>query len=139
VQRRVNVVAIVIVTIALLLPVSPIINGNDPRRSSRLQDLIADTDTSSGRKIVADLKLGPLPKQSTVKVTVVLSELLKEELDAYAAEHSRLYEPVETAALIPHMLEAFLRTDRAWCSYRKQVGQGQTGRRRGRSTSAAHE
>jgi hypothetical protein len=57
-----------------------------------------------------------------VKVTVVLSEPLKEELDAYAAEHSRLYEPVETAALIPHMLEAFLRTDRAWRSRRKTEG-----------------
>jgi hypothetical protein len=56
---------------------------------------------------VGDLKLGPLPKQSTVKVSIVLSELLKDELDAYAAEHSRLYEPVETASLIPHMLEAF--------------------------------
>jgi hypothetical protein len=87
---------------------------------------------------VADLKLGPLPKQSMVKVTVVLSELLKAELDAYAAEHSRLYEPVETAALIPHMLEAFLRSDRAWCNQRKQVGQGQTGRRRGSSTSDAN-
>jgi hypothetical protein len=80
---------------------------------------------------VVDLKLGPLPKQSTVKVAVLLSELLKEELDAYAAEHSRLYdEPVETAVLIPHMLEAFLRTDRAWCSHRKQRGQGQTRQRR---------
>jgi hypothetical protein len=78
---------------------------------------------------VTDLKLGPLPKQSTVKVTVLLSELLKEELDAYAAAHSRLYEPVETAALIPHMLEAFLRADRAWRNNRKQKCQGQTGRR----------
>jgi hypothetical protein len=76
---------------------------------------------------VADLKLGPLPKQSTVKVTIVLPELLKEELDAYAAEHSKLYEPVETTALIPHMLQAFLRTDRAWCNRRKQRGQEQTG------------
>lgn len=32
----------------------------------------------------------------------------KEELDLYAAEHDRLYGPVETAALIPHM---FLRSD----------------------------
>jgi hypothetical protein len=86
---------------------------------------------------VADLKLGPLPKQSTVRVTIVLPALLKEELDAYAAEHSRLYEPVETAVLIPHMLEAFLRTDRAWCSRRKQKGQGQTGRRQARPISAA--
>jgi hypothetical protein len=85
---------------------------------------------------VADLKLGPLPKQSTVKVTIVLPELLKQELDAYAAEHSKLYEPVETVALIPHMLEAFLRADRAWCSRRKQTGQGQTGQRGGRRPAA---
>jgi hypothetical protein len=70
---------------------------------------------------VADLKLGPLPNQKTVRVTIMLAEPLKEELNAYAAEHSRLYEPVEIAALIPHMLQAFLRTDRAWCSRRKQI------------------
>jgi hypothetical protein len=57
-----------------------------------------------------------------VRVTIVLLESLKEELDAYAAEQSRLYEPVETAALIPHMLQAFLRADRAWCSLRRQRG-----------------
>jgi hypothetical protein len=71
---------------------------------------------------MADLKLGPLPRQSTVRLTIVLLEPLKEELDAYAVEHSRLYEPVETAALIPHMLQAFLRIDRAWCSRRKRRG-----------------
>jgi hypothetical protein len=70
---------------------------------------------------VTDLKLGPLPRQTTVRLTIVLLEPLKEELDAYAVEHSRLYEPVATAALIPHMLQAFLRTDRAWCSRRKQI------------------
>ena len=68
---------------------------------------------------MADLKLGPLPRQSTVRLTIVLLEPLKEELDAYAAEHSRLYEPVETSALISRMLQAFLRTDRAWCSGRR--------------------
>jgi hypothetical protein len=70
---------------------------------------------------MADLKLGPLPNQKVTQVTVMLPELLKEELDAYALEHSRLYGPVEPAALIPHMLQAFLRTDRAWCSRRKQT------------------
>jgi hypothetical protein len=87
---------------------------------------------------VAGLKLGPLPKQCTMKVTIVLSEFLKEELDAYAAEHSKLYEPVETAALIPHMLEAFLRADRGWRKHRKQRGQGQTGQHRASSTSATN-
>ena len=87
---------------------------------------------------MADLKLGPLPQQKTVKVTIVLSEPLKEELDAYAAEHSRLYrQPVGIAELIPHMLQTFLRTDRAWCSRRKQRGKVQNGRRRTHPTSAA--
>jgi hypothetical protein len=72
---------------------------------------------------MADLKLGPLPNQKTVRVAIMVPEPLKEELDAYAAAHSRLYGPVETAALIPHMLEAFLRTDRAWCSRRKQTAE----------------
>jgi hypothetical protein len=80
---------------------------------------------------MADLKLGPLPKQRTVRLPIVLSEPLKEEHDAYAAEHSRLYDQaVETAELIPHILETFLRADRAWCSLRKQMGQAPTGQRR---------
>ena len=87
---------------------------------------------------MADLKLGPLPRQSTVRLTIVLLEPLKEELDAYAAEHSRLYEPVETAALIPHMLQAFLRTDRAWCSRQKQRGQAQASQHRDSPKSVAN-
>jgi hypothetical protein len=84
---------------------------------------------------VADLKLGRLPKQGTVRITIVLPEPLKEELDRYAAEHSRLYEPVETATLIPHMLEAFIRADRGWRSRRKRTERVQTGQRRASPTS----
>jgi hypothetical protein len=81
---------------------------------------------------VADLKLGPLPKHRTVRIPIVVSEPLKEELDAYAAVHTRVHgEPVETPELIPHILETFLHTDRAWCRRRKQKGQGQTRQRRG--------
>jgi len=71
---------------------------------------------------VAHLKLGPLPKHNTVRVPLVLSEPFKEELDAYAIEHSRQHgEPVpETAELIIHILETFLRSDPAWRSHRKQ-------------------
>ncbi|CAL8980563.1 hypothetical protein RHODGE_RHODGE_01357 [Rhodoplanes serenus] len=69
------------------------------------------------------LRLGPLPKVGLVRLTITLPEPLKEELDQYAAEHRRLYEPVETAALIPHMLEAFIRSDRGWRS-RKAKGGG---------------
>jgi hypothetical protein len=84
---------------------------------------------------VADLKLGRLPKQGTVRLTIVLSEPLKDELDAYAAEHSRLYGPIETAALIPHMLEAFIRTDRGWRGRRKRTEQMEGGHRRASPTS----
>jgi hypothetical protein len=71
-----------------------------------------------------------------VKVTVVLSELLKEELDAYATEHGRIHgKSVETAVLIPHMLEDYIRGDHAWRNHRKQRGQGKTDRRRASPTT----
>lgn len=65
---------------------------------------------------MAKLKLGPLPKLGTVRVTVAVSEPLKEELDLYAAEFSRLHGPADTMTLIPHMLDSFLRSDRGWRS-----------------------
>ncbi|MGX5805142.1 DUF2274 domain-containing protein [Bradyrhizobium sp. Arg314] len=46
-------------------------------------------------------------------------------LERYAAEYSRLYEPVEAAALIPHMLEAFMRSDRGYRSRKAQAARGQ--------------
>lgn len=65
-----------------------------------------------------------------VRLTIVLSEPLKKELDAYAAVHGKLYEPIETTALIPHMLEAFIRTDRGWRSRRKRLERVRCGQRR---------
>jgi hypothetical protein len=70
---------------------------------------------------MSKLKLGPLPKLGTVRVTISMPEPLKEELDLYAAEHGRLHGEVDTATLIPHMLEAFLRSDRGWRSRRSKV------------------
>ncbi|WP_163268389.1 DUF2274 domain-containing protein [Chelativorans alearense] len=81
-----------------------------------------------------ELKLGRLPKVGVARLTIALPEPLKEELDQYAAEHSRLYEPVETAALIPHMLEAFLRSDRGWRSRKAKTGRA---RQRGASLPAS--
>lgn len=81
-----------------------------------------------------ELRLGRLPKVGMSRMTIALPEPLREELDQYAAEHSRLYEPVETAALIPHMLEAFLRSDRGWRSRKARTGGA---RRRGASIPAS--
>lgn len=70
---------------------------------------------------MSNLKLGPLPKLGTVRVTITVPEPLKEELDLYAAEHGRLHGEVDAATLIPHMLEAFLRSDRGWRSRRAKL------------------
>ena len=85
---------------------------------------------------MADLKLGRLPKVGLVRMTISIPEPLKEELDRYAAEHSRLYEPVAAATLIPHMLEAFIRSDRGYRSRRAQSERGKTRQRRGVAASA---
>ena len=63
---------------------------------------------------MTQLKLGPLPKVETVRVSVTMETLLKDALDLYAADYAELYEPVDAAVLIPHMLEAFLQSDRAF-------------------------
>ncbi len=61
------------------------------------------------------LRLGPLPKTESVKLTFSCSVTLKAELDRYAALHAQTYgETVDAATLIPHMLEAFMARDRGF-------------------------
>lgn len=61
------------------------------------------------------LRLGPLPKTETVKITFTCTVVLKAELERYAAMHSQAYgEPVDAATLIPHMLETFMTRDRGF-------------------------
>ena len=59
------------------------------------------------------LRLGPLPKAESVKLTVTLPAELKQRLERYAQLHSQAHgEPVDAVALIPHMLDAFIARDR---------------------------
>lgn len=67
------------------------------------------------------LRLGPLPKHETVKLTISVPAALKDELDLYAAEFSQLHEPADPVVLIPHMLEAFIRSDRGYRARRASV------------------
>lgn len=61
------------------------------------------------------LRLGPLPKTETVKLTIGLTTTLKADLERYAALHAQTYgEPVDAVTLIPHMLEAFMARDRGF-------------------------
>lgn len=61
------------------------------------------------------LRLGPLPKTETVKVTFSCPADLKADLERYAALHAQAYgEAVDVATLIPHMLDAFMAGDRGF-------------------------
>ncbi len=61
------------------------------------------------------LRLGPLPKTGSVKVTFACPASLKADLDRYAALHAQTYgEAVDAMTLIPHMLEAFTAGDRGF-------------------------
>ncbi|RIV48297.1 DUF2274 domain-containing protein [Burkholderia pseudomallei] len=61
------------------------------------------------------LRLGPLPKTESVKLTFACPATLKAELDRYAALHAQTYgEVVDVTTLIPHMLEAFMAGDRGF-------------------------
>lgn len=72
----------------------------------------------------AKLRLGPLPRSEPVKLTVTLSAELKATLDRYAALHAQTYgERVDAAALVPHMLEAFMARDRVFRSARRQAAE----------------
>lgn len=61
------------------------------------------------------LRLGPLPKLESIRLTFVCPAALKAELDRYAAMHAQAYgASVVAAALIPLMLEAFMDGDRGF-------------------------
>jgi hypothetical protein len=61
------------------------------------------------------LRLGPLPKTDTVKVTITVTIALKEKLDQYADLHSQTWkQPVDATMLIPHILEQFVSRDKVF-------------------------
>ncbi|MFP3688115.1 MULTISPECIES: DUF2274 domain-containing protein [Burkholderia] len=59
------------------------------------------------------LRLGPLPKTESIKLTFVCPATLKADLDRHAAMHAQTYgEAVGATTLIPHMPKAFMVRDR---------------------------
>ena len=64
---------------------------------------------------IKKLRLGPLSKTESVKLTFACPASLKADLDRYAALHAQAYgEAVDAEKLIPHMLEAFMAGDRGF-------------------------
>ena len=70
---------------------------------------------------VRKLRLGPLPKTESMKLTFTCPISLKADLDRYAALHAKAYgEQVDALALVPHMLEAFMARDREFKKMERQ-------------------
>lgn len=62
---------------------------------------------------ITKLRLGPLPKNETVRFSFNCTKALQADLERYAVLHSQTYgEPADAATLVPHMLEAFMARDR---------------------------
>ena len=73
------------------------------------------------------LRLGPLPRSELVRLTVTLPAAVKADLERYSELFGAAHgEAVDAAALVPHMLAAFMDRDRAFRRAR-QVGNGMTG------------
>ena len=75
------------------------------------------------------LRLGPLPRSEMVRLTVALPAAVKADLDRYAELFGAAYgETVDAAALVPHMLAAFMDRDRGFRKARQagDAGVGST-------------
>lgn len=84
------------------------------------------------------LRLGPLPKAETVRVTVTLPAAVKADLDRYAELYAAAYgEPVDAVALVPHMLATFMERDRAFRKAAQASGSARTERKGSLATSVA--
>lgn len=76
----------------------------------------------------AKLRLGPLPKTESVRLTITLSAAVKADLDRYAELYGAAYgEAVDALALAPHMLAAFMERDRAFRAARQSLAREPNG------------
>ena len=63
--------------------------------------------------MTSKLRLGPLPKAEVVRMTIALPDTVRADLDRYAELYAAAYgKAVDAAALVPHMLAAFMDRDR---------------------------
>ena len=69
------------------------------------------------------LRLGPLPKAETIRLTVTLPAAVKFDLDRYAKLYAAAYgEPIDASALVPHMLATFMERDRGFRKAAQALG-----------------
>lgn len=68
------------------------------------------------------LKIGPLPDKTPTKLTLALDPVLHTDLEQYAKVYRAAYgSEASVAALVPHMLSAFLASDAGFKRARKAL------------------
>ena len=82
------------------------------------------------------LKLGPIPDDKPIRLTIALPAAFVRDLDAYAEAYAaeNAGRRLELRKLIPYMLEAFIRSDRAFAKRRGALGPHGTTREIGASS-----
>ena len=84
------------------------------------------------------LRLGPLPRAATVRLTINLPAEVKADLDRYAEIHAAAYgELIDVVALVPHMLATFMDRDRGFRRAAQALDPASTERKGSRAISAA--
>ncbi len=69
---------------------------------------------------MTELKLGKLPERTPVKIAIIVTPDLHNLLNDYAAAYLAQYGASEKVAdLIPHMLQAYLDSDKAFVRARQ--------------------
>ncbi|MES2450735.1 MAG: DUF2274 domain-containing protein [Pseudomonadota bacterium] len=73
---------------------------------------------------MTDLKLARLPDRTPIKLTISVAPDLQRALADYAAIYQQAYGEEQTIAdLVPHMLAAFLASDRAFAKARERLAE----------------
>ena len=87
---------------------------------------------------MSKLRLGPLPKTEVVRLTIALTAQVKADLDRYVEAHAAAYgDPVDAAALVPHMLAAFMNRDRGFRKAAYAARSGEVGANASPASAAA--
>jgi hypothetical protein len=66
-------------------------------------------------KHMNQLKIGPLPRQESARLSITVSKPVMEALELYAADFNAFFScDTDVVSLVPQMLEAFIRSDKAF-------------------------
>ena len=66
------------------------------------------------------MKISPLPRQESARLSITVPKTLMEALELYAVDFKAAFScDTDVASLVPQMLEAFIRSDKAFMKRHK--------------------